>query len=240
MAKRAFDMTEPSTAIDDDVSEEKISPWKTLRSFALDAFYNRGRAQEDEDLMQVATIAGAYKYDDPEACYLLAKSKDIRPYSEDWLELMTKAAMAGQPGYDAKKPPREYQPTAADELGKYYLEKYGWFPCEGKPSDSRHSRIGFDWLELAAHTHPGQPEQMRTAYLKIAVVLRENDRQEEGLEVLKRCRDRMDDIPADEGSKAAAMARLEKFIDSWNGTLEADVNSVWLFGKPQMRQHGAM
>ena len=231
LSKIVFERTQPGQYIDmDSVDEPRIadrSPWRVLQKLSLRAS-KRYTGPEDNEVLGRAIRSGAEDYEDPLACLWLARDeKAVEPSSERWLHLMTKAAMAGQPRFITLGMP--YSPNAAEELGQYYLELHGWYPC--RPSTKKEADLsdpevsmGFDWLHVGAHHHAANPTSMVKSYLKIASIMREHGFSEQGLAWLNRGETEIEELGAsDTGisseyrrAVATARTRMEESIKLWD------------------------
>ena len=138
-------------------------PWRIARDVAVVA--------GDAELELEAVKLGALEYNDPDACEDLAETQGVEIYSDQWVDLTQKAAMNGHN-------------VSVWRLGKYYLEKHGWYPCTGKPAKDEDSTVGFDWLELAAAGR--DPHGAANCYLSIALTCRENGYGDMGRDYLKK------------------------------------------------------
>jgi len=194
LAKYLVDQTEadPMTRARGPESVNCDPPWRLLRDFA------KLKGEKSTEIRAVAL--GATQYNDPEAAEQLAESTEVDLYSGQWVELMTKAAMGGSN-------------TACWNIGKYWLEKKGWYPCTGKVSIDDESSLGFDWLELAAASR--EPLRAAILYLTIALVCRENNCSELGRGYLESAVDTIETGDGESEKKMAAVQRLKTMINDW-------------------------
>lgn len=235
LTQKAFRMTRPSNVLDGDLTDSSLTTWRPLQKSASDSWNRHGLLAARKDL-DMAIRAGALDYQDPLACLWLARSPETLKYSKEWLELMTKAAMAGRGS--SKPESTDYQQNAAEELGKYYLELHGWYPCQNGPSSQRGSSVGFDWLHVGAQQHAGKPEHMVYPYLKMASVMKENGYHQEGCKMLEQGRREIKQTWADEKQKESAAAQLQHYIDRWDQPLPADALPSFLLGDPCLHSRG--
>ncbi|KEF59952.1 uncharacterized protein A1O9_04800, partial [Exophiala aquamarina CBS 119918] len=160
-------MAGPSSTNVDDVSpsERYELPWFQLQK-AADEYY----AHLPEDSPEAASVQQMYvkalntgrdRWNDSRAAELLLRNTDeITPGSTRWVELLTQAAMQGNP-------------DSCFKLGHYLLRQEGWHPdCLG--STRPQSRTSFWWIELSAYAMRHYPVWARQRYLLLAVLLREN------------------------------------------------------------------
>jgi len=196
LAEKLVDMTEADPTRKN-MGPETVQcepPWRLLRDFA--------RLKGDTAAELRAVTLGATHYNDPEAAERLAESVDIDLYSDRWLELTTQAAMNGKS-------------TACWNLGKYWLEKKGWYPCGNRSvSLALGSTIGFDWFEIAAASR--EPFEAARVYLSIALVCRENNFPEVGLGYLESAIDTIESGDGDPENKVAAVGKLQTMINDWS------------------------
>lgn len=204
LAKLLMESTEPYPDSPDEGPEQipLIEPWRVL--------WNVARLKNDTKAQIKAVQVGATQYHHPEACWWLANSKDVAIYSEQWLDLMTKAAMGGQN-------------RACYDLGMYWLEQKGWYPCPTglvqplrKATFGAEHSVGFDWLELAAVGR--SPQLAAELFLGMALVCRENNRSTAGLGFLKRGVDTIEAGLGDPSAKADAVNKLRAMIHDWSST----------------------
>lgn len=204
LAKALIEMTEPNPDSPDDGPAEipLIEPWRVLWDIA--------RLKDDSKAQVKAVQLGATKYNSPEACWWLANSKDVKLYSEQWVNLMTKAAIGGGN-------------RACYDLGMYWLEKKGWYPCptgvlprHSKASFDAESSIGFDWLELAAVRR--NPHLAAELSLGMALVCRENGCSKVGFGYLETGVATIEAGLGDPHAKADAVTKLRTMIKDWSST----------------------
>jgi hypothetical protein len=204
LAKALIDMTEANPNREDDGPEfiPLIEPWRVLWDIA--------RVKDDTKAKVKAVQVGATLYNDPEACWWLANSKDMKVYSEEWVDLMTKAAMGGFN-------------RACYELGIYWLEKKGWYPCPtsllqrlSRVSFDAESSVGFDWLEVAAVAR--SPQLAAELFLGMALVCRENNCSKVGLGYLESGVDTIEAGNGDPPAKVDAVNKLRTMIKDWSST----------------------
>jgi hypothetical protein len=204
LAKLLIEATEPNPDSPNEGPEEipLIEPWRVL--------WHAARLNDDTEAQAKAVQIGATQYHNPEACWWWANSKDVEAYSEPWVDLMTKAAMGGQN-------------RACYDLGMYWLEKKGWYPCPTrlvqpptKVSLDAESSLGFDWLEVAALGR--SPPLAAELFLGMALVFRENDCSQRGLDCLENGVDAIQAAPGDPPSKADAINKLGIMIKDWSNT----------------------
>jgi hypothetical protein len=204
LAKVLTEMTEPNPNSPDDGPETipLIEPWRVLWDIA--------RLKDDSKAQVKAVQLGATKYNSPEACWWLANSKDVKLYSEKWVDLMTKAAMGGGN-------------RACYDLGMYWLEKKGWYPCPaglrprpGKVSFDAESSVGFDWLEVAAAGR--SPQLAAELFLGMALVCRENNCFKVGFGYLESGIETIEAGFGDPAAKADAVNKLRTMIKDWSST----------------------
>jgi hypothetical protein len=204
LAKLLVETTEPNPNSPDEGPAEipLIEPWRVL--------WNVARVNNDPTAQVRAVQMGAAQYHNPEACWWLANSKDVQVYSERWVDLMTQAAMGGQN-------------RACYDLGIYWLEEKGWYPCptglaqrRSKISFQADSSVGFDWLEVAAVGR--SPPLAAELFLGMALVFRENNCPKVGLDYLGRGVDTIQAGDGDAASKADAVNKLRIMIKDWSST----------------------
>jgi len=195
LAKALVDATEADTSRKENGPDAVRCdpPWRHLREFA--------KLKGDAAIEISAVRLGAMEYNDPEAAELLADSGEVGTYSRQWLELVTKAAMSGSS-------------PACWSLGKYWLEKKGWYPSTGKVFIDDESFIGFDWLELAAASR--EPLEAARVFLSMALVCRENNRSEVGLGYLGSGVATIESGDGDAERRATAVNRLQRMISDWS------------------------
>jgi hypothetical protein len=202
LAKALIDMTEPYPDKPDDGPEliPHIEPWRVLWDIA--------RLKDDTNAQLKAVQIGAKQYNSPEAYWWLANSKDVKDYSGQWVDFITKAAVGGNN-------------RACYDLGVYWLEKQGWYPC---PISQRLSRVsfdagsstGFDWLEIAAVGR--SPQLAAELFLGMALVCRENNCSKVGLSYLESGVDTIKAGNGDPAAKADAVSKLRTMIKDWSST----------------------
>jgi hypothetical protein len=204
LATLLIEATEPNPDSPNEGPEEiaLIEPWRVL--------WHVARLTDDTKAQAKAVQIGATQYHNPEACWWWANSKDVEAYSEQWVDLMTKAAMAGQN-------------RACYDLGMYWLEKKGWYPCPNRliqrPTEvsfDAESSVGFDWLEVAAVGR--SPPLAAELFLGMALVFRENNCSQRGLDCLENGVDTIQAAPGDSPSKADAVDKLRIMIKDWSNT----------------------
>jgi len=195
LAKALVDATEADTSRKENGPDfvRCEPPWRHLREFA--------KLKGDAATEISAVKLGAMEYNDPEAAEQLAESGEVEVYSRQWLELVTKAAMSGSS-------------RACWSLGKYWLEKRGWYPSKGKVSLDSDSFIGFDWLELAAASR--EPLEAARVCLTMALVCRENNHSKVGLGYLESGVAAIESGDGDAERKATAVNRLQRMISDWS------------------------
>ena len=200
LAKVLINITEANPSREDEGPEliPLIEPWRVL--------FDAACLKNDTQARLKAVQVGAIQYDDPEACLWLAHSHDVKLYSEQWVDLITKAAMGGRNG-------------ACYELGLYWLENKGWYPCPTNPRLSRvsfdaESSVGFDWLEIAAVGR--DPRPAADLFLGMALICRENNCSKEGLGYLKNGVDQIEAGPGIAALKVEAVKRLRTMIQDWS------------------------
>lgn len=204
LAKALIDMTEANTEREDEGPEliPLIEPWRVLWDIAC--------LKDDTKTKVKAVEVGATQYNNPDACLLLANAKDVKVYSERWVDLITKAAMGGSRG-------------ACYELGMYWLEKKGWYPCPpsqelGRISFDAESSVGFDWLEIAAAGKT--PNLAAELFLGMALVYRENNYSGIGLGLLESAVDTIEAGLGSSAEKVNAVKRLRAMIKDWSNNAE--------------------
>lgn len=237
LAKTAFAVTEAGALAPPLLkgTADLKDPWRLLRDIT-DMRLEERQSAEDEDVWEKAIAAGALEFHDPEACGLLAElPNQVKPYSDQWLELTTKAAMSGNK-------------DASFYLAKYYFELYGWYPCPkmldtesgnerygpSKASREPESFLGFDWLELSAAQCLHDPIKMGLRFIVIALVWRENNLASMGQEYLEFGRDQIEASPVDAAAKALTLQNLNSYIDSWKNRLPYQVTAAKYLKEPRM------
>lgn len=216
LADELVDMTEPDNRKQADDSIETVKcdpPWRLLWELA--------QLKGDAAAELKAITLGAERYNDPEACAELSRLKDIEMYSQRWVELTTKAAMGGSN-------------MGAWALGKYWLEKKGWYPCTGGVTIDDESQMGFDWFEIAAVGRP--PLEAAKVYLPIAFVCRENNCSELGLSYLENAVAAMRLRDANP-EKDKALGHLEQMITDWSEDKvfeQVEATAAYYVGPPRM------
>ena len=204
LAKALINMTEANPNRVDEGPEfiPLIEPWRVLWDIA--------RLKDDTKAKVKAVQIGATQYNDPEACLWFANSKEVKVYSEQWVDLITKAAMGGSN-------------RACYELGIYWLEKKGWYPCPtslrqrlSRVSLDAENCVGFDWLEVAAVGR--SPHLAAELFLGMALVWRENNRSKVGLSCLEAGVDTIEAGPGDPAQKVDAVKKLRSIIQDWSST----------------------
>ena len=198
LAKALVDLTEADPEGKEEGAEfiPHIQPWRMLHDAAV--------LTGDTKAQIKATRLGARQYNDPEACWFAAN--DTQLHSEEWVELMTKAAVGGRN-------------KACHMLGMYWLMKDGWYPCPARPSLSKvsfgaESSVGFGWLELAAAGR--SPLSARDVFAGMALVYRENNRPKLGLGYLKSGIDSIEAGSGHPADKEEAIAALRELIKDWS------------------------
>ena len=210
LARQAVELTEPSnTDLHADDGYGLDPPWRVLRDIA--------NTLGDQASVLDAVMEGAMKYNDPEACELLAEATTVTLYSARWLELTTKAAMNGSN-------------SASYALGKYWLEKTGWYPCSRNAPNSSGTNIGLDWLELAASKRSAQ--RAAVIYLTIGLVCHENGRTKLGKQYLEAGVEAIANNPEsfrthEEATKA--VEHLRTTIKDWDSDMRPGTGVSWQF-----------
>jgi hypothetical protein len=204
LAQALIDMTEANTEREDEGPEliPLIEPWRVLWDIAC--------LKDDAKTKIKAIEIGATQYNNPDACLLRANAKDVTVYSERWVDLVTKAAMGGSPG-------------ACYELGMYWLEKKGWYPCPPRQQSRRipsgaESSVGFDWLEIAAAGR--SPNLAAELFLGMALVCRENNYSDVGLGLLESAVDIIEVGLGSPAEKVNTVERLRAMIKDWSNNAE--------------------
>ena len=223
-----FSDTKPGSATIDGsqrLPEWEYSSWKLL----LTAIKKQGTS--DPEAFKIAYEIGARQYDDPEACFLLAltlakenlhKQNEATP--KDWVELMTKAAMANQPKREDWGP---FPRNAAEELGRYYLKLHGFYPVEPGTKTRKDlidpaSSAGFEWLNVAIDQYLVESKFVLRPLRAIATVLRENGFPEKGEQALLDTRQRI--VEASKVSRtssqghAEAVRLIDNMLRTWDTT----------------------
>lgn len=195
-------------------------PWSLLRDFAQERLENDGGA-EAREAFEAAVTVGALQYDDPMACGQLASLSSTKIYSQLWIRLITKAAMAGDD-------------EAALQLAKYHLEREGWYPTRDRSNLAFNGSVGLDWLEFSAAAAFTDPETMAVRYLTLALVLRESGYAEEGLRHLKSGRESLESSLGDEVETGKMLQKMQGYIDDWEGELPLHVRASMVLKAPLM------
>lgn len=222
---------DPSTAIQLTTTafHKWEAPWRLVRDAArqcLEIDYPSPLDPQHKEINQVfvgALREGVNQYNDPEAARDLSDHPEVEEFSSEWVALKTTSAMDGHP-------------KSCYDLGRYYIEYWGWYPCIGRiPSDNPEARIGLDWLELSAEGVLDDANEMHRRYLMVALLLRENGMHHEGREAVKRGVHTMDEYSTDTRWRGGALKRLQEFDRSWEFSFSARVEA--LFGsdaKPKL------
>ena len=213
---------DPSTAIQltRTASHKWEAPWKLVRDAArqrLEIDYPSPLDPQHKEINKVFIVAlreGVYQYNDPEAARDLSDHPELEEFSREWVLLKIKSAMDGHP-------------KSCYDLGLYYIEYWGWYPCIGRiPSDNPEARIGLDWLELSAQGVLDDANEMHRRYLIVALLLRENGMHKEGREAVKRGVDAIENYSTDSRWRGGAVKRLQEFDRSWEFPFSARVEAL--------------
>lgn len=186
-------------------------PWRVLKEAADQHLYDCKDGPEAKAVQESYDRAlrdGAKVYTDPEACNLLANSPSVELYSDEWLELKTKSAMSGDP-------------ESCFEVGKYWLEKHRWYPCQSIPSSELGNDLGFEWMELSASLAVGDARTIALRYLALALVLRENNRMDAGLLWLQKGIQQIEDTVFEEDQAKEWREKLQDFEQAWHSNFSA-------------------
>ena len=185
-----------------------VSPWELLKDAAI-AYANDHPEGSEEHIRAVHALKqalrdGVEKYNSPDAMKFWADHPSIELFSEQWVNLKTRAAMSGDL-------------DSCLGLGRYWLEKSGWYPCQGKARLNEEGRAALSWWLLGANQSVHDADAMGRRYLVVALVLRENGFKAEGLEWLRYGIDTMQETCEDTASrKAEASQSLKPIERRWN------------------------
>lgn len=228
LAARAFEITEPDDRDLAGIPGMYVTtpPWKLLNQIADEILDDPSVPKNSEDYQLAVetwdkTIkAGALQYRDPEACEICANQLAfVTPHSDVWLNLMTKAAMNGRD-------------DAAFWVGKYWLEKYNWYPCRGEPDTTAQGSIGIDWIEVSAVLN-GEAQTMAERFLTLAFVHRENGLRQRGKDWLEVGQLHIQSSTSNEQEIQRHTKYLESFVRNWDRELKGVGNSAAeLLGAP--------
>ena len=177
-------------------------PWKTW----LDATDPR-----DVEERRRAVQHGVEVWNDPEACLFLAEGCGEKG-SQQWLEGITKGAMAGHL-------------WSMQQLGLYHLDIHGWYKNKEQVSQTFDAKLGFQWLELSTLFE----EPLREAHIwaGLAVLLREHQDLSGGMKYLQKGLKQINDKVISDSAEPAkknqaltekkmALEELRPLIQNWN------------------------
>ena len=198
-----------------------VRPWELLRDAAV-AYANDNDEGSHEHYRAVkyheqALRNGVEKYNSVDAMKDLADHEFVKIYSEQWVHLKTRAAMAGDV-------------DSCSDLARYWLEKRGWYPCAGQAQRDQAGRAALSWMVLAANLSAYDADKMGTRYLIVALVLRENGFKAEGLKWLRYGIETMEETCGD-SRKKKYMATLESAEARWKAE-PYNIKAEQLLGKP--------
>ncbi len=204
------------------------APWILLRDAALQRLeldYS-DRSDPTHKSIDAALVSalrqGVEEYNDPEACRDLSDHSSIIEFSPEWVRLKEKSAMHGHT-------------ESCYNLGRYYLEYWGWYPCIGGPLTKRpEAMIAFDWLELSAEGCLDDAKLMCDRYLLLALALRENGLRKEGHEAVKRGIQSIEKFSTDSRSRRWAIRQLEPYDRSWDYVTARVEVLLGEFAKPKL------
>jgi hypothetical protein len=200
-------MAGPSLRTIDQVipSERFELPWFLLQR-AADEYY----AHLPPDSSEAASVKRTYvdalntgrdTWNDSRAAELLLRNTDeVKPGSSRWLELLTQAAMQGDPDFCFR-------------LGDYHLRQEGWHPECLKRSPPT-LRTSLWWIELSAYAMRHSPIWARQRYLLLAVLLRENGFAEEATSYLVRGQLALRETQTADAERSIKW--LQNTIDEWD------------------------
>lgn len=200
-------MARPSLRTIDQVipSERFELPWFLLQR-AADEYYAHLPPESSEAASVMRTYVGALNtgrdtWNDSRAAELLLRNTDeVKPGSSRWVELLTQAAMQGDPDFCFR-------------LGDYLLRQEGWHPECLKGTPPKH-RTSFWWIELSAYAMRHSPVWARQRYLLLAVLLRENGFAEEATSYLVRGQLALRETQSAEAERSINW--LQNTIDEWD------------------------
>ena len=133
----------------------------------------------------------------------LANRESVEQHSEQWVSLKTRAAAAGDV-------------DACSELGPFWLRKSGWYPYTGR-RDEEIGRIALSRFLLVANLSAHNGDDIATRYTIVALVLRENGFDSEGLQWLQYGMDTIKETCTDTPNmKKRSIERLADVKETWN------------------------
>lgn len=186
-------------------SERLELPWFLLQR-AADQYYAHLSPDSDEAANVQRTYTDALNngrdlWNDSRAAELLLRNTDeVKPGSPRWVELLTQAAMQGDPDFCFR-------------LGDHRLREEGWHPKYRK-STRPTARTGLWWVELSAYGMRHSPIRARQRYLLLAILLRENGFRDEATSYLVRGQSALRDSQAIDAE--TSIQWLQDYIDQWN------------------------
>jgi hypothetical protein len=186
------------------------APPKTLEKVARLLGHREG--------VQQAVRIHALEYGDPDALEKLSRSHDVKPYSDEWVHLLT---LAGERG----------NTSAADQVGKYYLVLKGWYPPTGRAPTDADDYVGFDWLKVAANGC--EPADVAEIYWALAMLCRWNGRFQEGRAYLKDGEEAIMTGVGNDDEKEESIRRMRTCYRDWEDErLFRNRPAVWLENPP--------
>lgn len=220
-------MARPSLqTIDQVIPSERLElPWFLLQR-AADQYYAHLPSDGDEAAGVQRTYAealntGRDRWNDSRAAELLLRNtEEVKPGSPRWVELLTQAAMQGDPDFCFR-------------LADHRLREEGWHPESRrwrKPSD----RTSLWWIELSAYGMRHFPIRARQRYLLLAVLLRENGFREEATDYLVRGQAALRESSSPDAE--ASIQWLQDTIDDWNNPEWKMTSTILLNAEPLYKQ----
>ncbi|KAL9112598.1 MAG: hypothetical protein Q9227_003169 [Pyrenula ochraceoflavens] len=216
LARRTVNVTEAQAEVassSEQISQHKPwdvldlipSPWKSFLQVAR----NAGKKEFMREAMMCALDAQDPQLGEEIAHFNVDVVKDFNVpiYSDQWLMLKTSIVMTGE---------NKTYPTAeaAFDVGRYYLEKDGFYPPRNQSSKSSDAMMdcqGFDWFELAA-AHMPSAEAAFKAVMLPTLVLRESGLVEEGKALLLKA---VDDWGEQYPNDNKYLKAMHLYVEAW-------------------------
>jgi hypothetical protein len=101
---------------------------------------------------------------------------------------------------------------ACATIGRYWVEKSGWYPCNQHQVDEKSAREGISWVLLAAHLSEHDLGDMASRFAVAALVLLENGLSEEGRHWL---RQGIRTLEASNSSNLRPLHQLQHLDKTW-------------------------
>ncbi|KAK5052521.1 hypothetical protein LTR84_002385 [Exophiala bonariae] len=220
-------MTRPSfNTIDQVIPSERLElPWFLLQR-AADQYYAHLPSDSDDAAEVQRTYAEALNtgrdgWNDSRAAELLLRNtEEVKPGSPRWVELLTQAAMQGDPDFCFR-------------LGDHRLKEEGWHPESRKwrkPSD----KTSLWWIELSAYGMRHFPIRARQRYLLLAVLLRENGFREDATSYLVRGQAALRESHSPDAE--VSIQWLQDTIDDWDNPEWKMTSTILLNAEPLYKQ----